>query len=115
MKRCRANEALSNFDKGVILRDAGLFYEKQGEFRGAAQHARSRAKYTSDDFVRAEALRKAVDLSLMANDRDAARADLSKLCDAALKARLQNLEPPEQDLLRRIDSAIAEYKKKIGG
>lgn len=108
-------ESLSDSDKGVILRDAGFFYERQGDYRKAALHARARARYSSDDFFRAEALRKALDLSLMAGDYGSAREDLSNLSDAALKARMRNLQPPEQDLLRQIDAAIVQYRKKLGG
>jgi len=108
-------EALSDSEKIVIFRDAGFFYERQGNYRIAAQHARARAKYSADDLFRAEALRKALDLSLIAGDYANARADLDNLSDAALKARLRNLQPPDQDLLRRIDAAIVEYRKKLGG
>lgn len=108
-------ESLSDSEKIVIFRDAGFFYERQGNYRVAAQHVRASAKYTADELLRAEALRKALDLSLMAKDYASARGDLSDLSDAALKARMHNLQPPEQDLLRRIDAAILEYRKKVGG
>jgi hypothetical protein len=108
-------EGLKGGEKAVILANAGFFHERQGNYRTAAQLARIRATYSGDDFLRAEAIRKALDLSFKGGDMESARADLANLNEVALRARIRNLQPPEQDLLRRIDAAIVDYKKKLGG
>jgi phosphosulfolactate phosphohydrolase-like enzyme len=108
-------DGLKDGEKTLILADAGFFHERQGNYRVAAQLARARATYSGDDFLRAEAIRKALDLSFKGGDIEGAKADLANLSEVALKARMRNLQPQEQDLLRRIDAAIVEYKKKLGG
>ena len=108
-------DSLNDHEKGDVLRDAGFFHERRGNYRQAAQDARTRATYCPDDLCRTETLRKALDLSLMAGDNANARTDLANLSDAALKARLRNLQPDEQELLRRIDAAILEYRKRVHG
>jgi len=105
---------LADFDKNAVLIDATLFYEQAKKFDVAAKHARSRAKVTSSELGRAEALRKALELSMKANDKASAIADLASLSHAALNARMRSLTPDEQEVLARIDASIAEYRKKLG-
>jgi len=105
---------LSDFDKSAILIDAAFFYERQRNYAVAAAHTRSRAKLCPDDLSRADAMRKAVDLSIEMRDYGAARSDLAGLSEAALKARMRTLTPAEQEVLRRLDDAIANYRKKLG-
>ena len=51
---------------------------------------------------------------MQANDHASAKADLAGLSDAALNARMHTLTPEESELLRRIDTEIAQYRKKLG-
>jgi len=105
---------LTDFEKSGILADASFFYERQKKYDVAAAHSRARAKVCADDLGRADALRKAVDLSIRGRDLGAARADLGVLMSVALQARMRTLTPSEQEILRRIDASIAEYRKKLG-
>jgi tetratricopeptide (TPR) repeat protein len=105
---------LGDFDQNSILLDAMIFHEQEKNFVAAAKDARARAKIAKSDLSRAEALRKALELSMRANDRAAAKGDLAALSDAALNARMRTLSPEESQVLRRIDTEIAQYGRRLG-
>jgi hypothetical protein len=104
---------LSDFDQSGILLDAAYFEERRGEPRAAARLMRQRAGHVGA-VARAEAYRKALDLSLTAKDHGSARADLAALVQAASDARKAALSADEQQVLGRLEAAIAEYRKKLG-
>ena len=105
---------LSDFDKSAILIDAIWFYERTQNFAIAARHAQARARLATGALGPAEAMRKAVELQLRANDLAAARAVLAELSEAVSHARMGTLTPNEQEALRWIETSMQDFRRKLG-
>jgi tetratricopeptide (TPR) repeat protein len=106
---------LPDFDKSAILIDATWFYTHDGNFAAAARHAHARARFATGALGPAEAMRRAVELRLLAKEHALARETLTELSAGVSRARLEALTPDEQEALRRIEASIQDFRKTLTG
>lgn len=104
---------LEDFDKSAILIDATFFFQRDKQFAIAAKYAHDRAKFATGSLGPAGALRTALELRLLGNDRISAKADLVELSEAVSRAHLVALTPDEQEVLRQMEASIQEFQKKL--
>ncbi|HEX6085117.1 MAG TPA: hypothetical protein VF266_11365 [Thermoanaerobaculia bacterium] len=104
---------LPDFDKSAILIDATWFYAREGNFAVAARHAHARARFATGALGPAEAMRRAVELRLLANEHAGAREILTELSETVSRARLEALTPDEQEALRRIEESIQDFRRQL--
>ena len=104
---------LPDFDKSVILIDATWFYARDGNFSVAARHTHARARFATGALGPAEALRRAVELRLLAKEHAAAKEVLAELSEAVSRARLEGLTPDEQEAFRRIEASIQDFRRFV--